>query len=71
MKKRKPPKANKKATLCWRCKKASGGYDCEWARKENYEPVPGWKAKQTTVLIEQSRTVDSFLVLRCPKFKEG
>jgi hypothetical protein len=70
---------NNKVTLCWNCKKACGGYDCEWAMARNYEPVPDWEAVATTVLMgtngstnsKKPRIVNSFLVLKCPKFEMG
>ncbi len=67
-------KLQKHSTLCWECEWA-GGKDkkCPWAN--NFEPVPGWKAKPTKIL-RQSQTsrikreyVDSFDVYECPMFE--
>lgn len=29
-------------SICWKCRKSSGGRGCPWADK--FEPVPGWEA---------------------------
>lgn len=29
-------------SICWKCRKATGGRGCPWA--DNFEPVPGWEA---------------------------
>ncbi len=49
-------------TLCWECKKATGG--CSWA--DSLEPVEGWEATPTEVYGE---TYTSYCVTSCPQFK--
>jgi hypothetical protein len=56
-------------TLCWKCKKASGGLGCEWASR--FEPVKGWDAVPTTIPLQNGLRADSFCVKSCPKFEKG
>ena len=52
-------------TLCWKCQKACGGYDCEWAAA--LKPVDGWKTKK----IVKDGNIYSYTVIKCPKFERG
>lgn len=47
-----------KETLCWYCEKYS---NCSWSRK--FKPIENWVAKY-------SKTTDSYIVLKCPQFKD-
>ena len=51
-----------KSTICWKCKKASGG--CSWSR--DFVPVDGWDAKEKTM----QRIGLTYLVKYCPEFEE-
>lgn len=53
-------------TLCWKCANIIKD-GCEWA-KEN-KPVPGWEAKKTILLVSQGQRVNSYCVIKCPKFR--
>lgn len=46
-----------KDTLCWDCKKFSGG--CSWTRPDEVKPVKGWNAKLTD---------RGYIVKQCPEF---
>lgn len=57
-------------SLCWKCKNAVKG--CCWSK--NFIPVPGWlaiptKIKQYAVGLNGYKTIDSFRVVKCPKFE--
>ena len=63
-----------KATLCWDCLNAvpSTENGCEWSK--GYRPVEGWEAiltkyETTTVWDTAPRFVESYCVVRCPKFE--
>lgn len=72
----KTPYKPKHQTKCWECEWA-GGKDgkCPWATR--FEPVPGWKAKPTKILIASKtqtpdgkpQYTDSFDVYECPLFE--
>lgn len=64
-----PRNKNTKDTLCWDCKKATGGSDCPWANK--FKPVEGWTATPTIVKVAGIREENSFIVHKCPLFEEG
>lgn len=51
-------------TLCWFCERACGG--CSWSDK--LEPVAGWNAEKTKILITKGTNIDSFIVKDCPLF---
>ena len=60
---------DKNATLCWECKKASGG--CSWSKK--FVPVEGWDATPTKVWVGHTSAkpyIDSFHVNECPEFEQ-
>ncbi len=74
--------ANQSETLCWTCKNACGG--CSWSGRDSethelrFEPVKGWKAKKTKILMHSQNTtrkkkhyVTSYIVKSCPEYKEG
>lgn len=69
------PRGKRKETLCWDCKKATGGGDCPWANE--FKPVEEWKATPTIVKVTsqaKSRAAqlqDSYIVRKCPLFAEG
>lgn len=52
-------RARKTASLCWRCKNATGG--CRWSQR--LEPVDGWTAVQAEL-----HDYTTFNVLECPEF---
>ena len=54
-------------SLCWDCAYATDPDACEWSG--NAEPVPGWKAEQTTLRITKDDEIISYHVSMCPKFK--
>lgn len=56
-------------TLCWDCKKSTGGGDCPWAN--DFKPVDGWIAAPTKVKQGRFPTTESFIVIKCPLFKKG
>lgn len=68
-------RSNSKPTLCWSCKKATGGSDCPWANE--FKPVEGWTAtperiKDSSRKKNQSaKYMDSFHVYACPLFDRG
>ena len=51
-------------TLCWDCSHATDN-KCPWATSER--PVPGWRARPTTIRFASEKT-DSFHVYYCPLF---
>lgn len=55
-------------TICWDCKRATGGQGCPWADK--LEPVEGWEAEQTKIKYYLEEYA-SYKVKKCPLFKEG
>ncbi len=55
-----------KETLCWSCANACGG--CEWSQKKA-KPVPGWTAEKTKIRLDKGKTSESYLVIKCPKYK--
>ena len=65
-----------KQTICWECANAVPNIDgtrgCSWSR--DFEPVEGWDAEQTEVMrgyLQNSHLACvSYLVKRCPLFKE-
>lgn len=58
-----------KQTICWDCRKATGGKGCVWADK--FEPINGWKAIKTSVKLFNKRITDSYIVQKCPLFEKG
>lgn len=62
-----------KASLCWDCENSvpspKKGHGCEWS--VNRKPVEGWEAVESVQQGEQGKTIRSFTVLKCPKFKKG
>ena len=63
----KPP--NTKETLCWDCKKSTGGSNCPWANE--LKPVEGWEVIPTKIKMDVGRKSDSYKVINCPLFKRG
>jgi hypothetical protein len=73
------PRQPRLSTLCWCCANATNE-GCEWSA--DFKPVEGWEAIPTTIhskeYIElpngktkiQDRIVESFKVIKCPKFIE-
>lgn len=59
---------NSKEQLCWSCKKACGGHNCEWANE--LRPVKGWFAEKKTVIYCKKPTT-GYRVIVCPKFERG
>ena len=58
----------KEPTKCWECEWAGGkNGKCPWATK--FEPVPGWKAIPTKILVSDRQKIDSFIVVECPEFE--
>ena len=57
---------NAKDTICWNCKKATGG--CSWSDK--LIPVDGWEAIPTRVKMVLDKVVDSYKVIGCPLFEQ-
>lgn len=55
--------------LCGYCKNFAVG--CEWS--ERFEPVPGWTAIPTVIgqVGTDKYFIDSYRILKCPKFEEG
>ena len=60
-------------TLCWTCRRCTGGQGCPWVA--GFIPVPGWDAGQTVFFYrdEQGQIVQhySYLVRQCPLYKKG
>jgi hypothetical protein len=62
-------------TICWDCKKSTGGEDCPWANE--FKPVEGWDATPTTIKMigkskrNKGKIEPSFKVNSCPLFKKG
>ncbi len=57
-------------TLCWDCKNAAKPWACEWVGSG--KPVNGWWAKPTTMKgMRGMAPIESYHVVRCPKFKRG
>ena len=48
-------------TLCWDCKRATGG--CSWSAR--LKPVKGWTAKET----KKDSPFSSYIVEDCPLFE--
>lgn len=58
---------SKHDTICWKCKKATGG--CSWSRA--FKPVNGWIALPTEVMVghdKGAQSIPSFDVYACPEF---
>ena len=55
-----------KLTLCWNCGKACGG--CSWSDYWEHSPVPGWKAEETKLKVNQGYET-SYAVIECPEFE--
>jgi len=58
---------NQTSTLCWGCANAYSG--CSWSR--DFKPVDGWDAKKTKIETHNRGYTDSYIVYKCPMFKEG
>jgi hypothetical protein len=74
--------AEQSSTLCWSCKYACG--KCPWSecdketRELKWQPVEGWKAKKTKIMMHSQNTTrkrkhyeTSYIVKACPEYKEG
>ncbi len=70
--------AGQSTSLCWSCANACGG--CSWTEKNDeneikFEPVPGWKAKKTKVVMasykDYRKVTESYHVIACPLYVEG
>lgn len=58
-------KRNEKgSTLCWDCAKAVK--KCSWSRA--FKPVKGWEATPSRLKIGNGKTVDSYIVHKCPEY---
>ena len=65
-----------KSNICFDCKKACG--DCSWSEvdpdtgKVRFEPVPGWTAEKTYMLIcprgNEKKWIPTFRITACPEF---
>jgi hypothetical protein len=74
---KKPLLEQRKANICFDCKKACGG--CSWSavdpvtRKLRFEPVPGWTAKKVWLQSwhhgSRSREVETYHITACPEFE--
>ena len=57
-------------TLCEICANACGF--CSWSEKDVQQPVPGWEAIRADLVERQTggqpRTVESYVVVKCPQF---
>lgn len=70
---------NNVQTLCWSCANAvpsaDGERGCPWSLKG--EPVEGWSAirrdirLQSTGKKDKARSVESYLVVACPRYRLG
>lgn len=58
-----------KQTICWECRKCTGGKGCPWA--DEFKPVKGWKAIRTVVKMFNRKNTDSYIVVKCPLFERG
>ena len=54
-------------TICWDCANATTD-GCSWAK--DLKPVKGWEAEPTVKQNFRGEPLKSFLVIRCPKFKQ-
>ncbi len=70
------PERERNVSICWDCVHAvpdpSKGTGCSWSVR--FKPVEGWIAKHKPQVLYSGpvpRMVSSWLVLKCPKFKEG
>ena len=71
--------AEQSSTLCWSCKYACG--KCPWSecdketRKLKWQPVEGWHAIRTRILMHTNRHKKhyetSYRVLACPQYEVG
>lgn len=74
--------AEQSSTLCWSCKYACG--KCPWSecdketRKLKWQPVEGWRAIRTKVLMHtksdhqrKKHYETSYRVLACPQYEVG
>ena len=52
-------------TLCWDCRKATGG--CNWS--DHFKAVKGWKIIPTQKIIYGGAGYKSCVVLECPEFE--
>lgn len=72
----------KNTTLCWLCRhavpktvenKKTGEVKyvrgCEWSIYQ--QPVPGWDAERSEMIIRKGKKVHSYFVNSCPKFERG
>lgn len=69
---------NKRANICFDCVHSvpdSRGHGCPWS--ERFEPVPGWTAEPTKLLVSTTKHkrsyqyfADTYRVIACPRFKE-
>lgn len=57
-----------KQTICWNCKKATGG--CSWSDHFEHRPVDGWNAVQTRLRMNNDEYQPSYIVISCPEFEE-
>lgn len=66
-----PPDSGQALTLCDVCAKAAGGMGgCNWSRKGEQRPVPGWEAVRRDIPsgVYNELMAVSYVVLRCPAF---
>lgn len=59
------------AQLCWDCRKATGGGDCEWANSKCRQTVPGWTAAQVEPRAGYNAPGAWYFITACPKFEKG
>ena len=53
-------------SLCWSCKKATGG--CSWSR--SLTPIKGWNAESETRKGNEGKYI-GYRVKECPLYEEG
>lgn len=60
-------------SICWDCENAvpnKKDRGCSWSIK--FEPVEGWDAERSDLNMQHRKdNVESYIVKRCPLFKQG
>ena len=58
-------------TLCWRCKNAVPSQNCGCSWSKEFKPVEGWTAERKNLNISHGKAIESYAVIKCPKFEKG
>lgn len=61
-------------SLCWKCVKAQGGFNCPWVdeKPSGSVTIEGWKAEPKVITkCNNMGQFTTYIVKKCPLFEKG